>query len=154
MKLIHYSPKPLTEVRDARNTVPDLKPNGLWVSVEGEDDWPSWCRSEGFATDRLGCETEIILRPDAKILHLQTALDLLDFTRRHVVQSERYCADIDWPHVASEYDGIVIAPYQWSLRLDHRTNWYYGWDCASGCIWRSRAVAQVRPVNTAEERCA
>ena len=23
--------------------------------------------------------------------------------------------------------------------------WYYGWDCASGCIWDPAAVAEIKP---------
>jgi hypothetical protein len=28
---------------------------------------------------------------------------------------------------------LLITPYIWSCRLDF--NWYYTWDCASGCFW-------------------
>ena len=41
---------------------------------------------------------------------------------------------IDWPRVASIWDGIEICPYQYSFRDIY--GWYYGWDVASGCIWR------------------
>ena len=56
---------------------------------------------------------------------------------------------IDWPKVAERYDGIIIAPYQWSRRLDGPM-WYYGWDCASGCVWRARAVLELKSM---EELC-
>lgn len=26
------------------------------------------------------------------------------------------------------------------MRLDNRCTWYYGWDCASGCIWDKDAI--------------
>ena len=49
---------------------------------------------------------------------------------------------IQWAEVASLYDGIEIAPYQFERRLGYHSeigkavsDWYYGWDCASGCIW-------------------
>lgn len=44
--------------------------------------------------------------------------------------------DIDWPRLATEYDGIEIAPYLWERRLSEECRWYYSWDCASGCLWR------------------
>lgn len=33
---------------------------------------------------------------------------------------------IDWPQVAQHYDGIIIAPYCWEMRLDREAGWYYG----------------------------
>jgi hypothetical protein len=62
---------------------------------------------------------------------------------------------IDWPKVSERYDGVVIAPYVWSLRMgDYEmiegrmrktpdsaiSDWYYPWDCASGCIWKASAI--------------
>ena len=31
-------------------------------------------------------------------------------------------------------------------RLDMETRWYYGWDCASGCVWDASAVQSVEPL--------
>ena len=50
---------------------------------------------------------------------------------------------IRWQDVALDYQGILIAPYQWSLRLDKDFRWYYMWDCASGCIWDLSAIASL-----------
>ena len=47
---------------------------------------------------------------------------------------------IDWHAVAQAYAGIEIAPYCWSLRFEYEFLWYYGWDCASGCVWELSAV--------------
>lgn len=44
---------------------------------------------------------------------------------------------IRWPLVASLYDGILIPRYLWSIRF---RNWYYGWDCASGCVWNTDVI--------------
>jgi hypothetical protein len=84
------------------------------------------------------------------MLVLRTCEDLDDFT--DVYGSELGCADyfrnkfrvIDWKQVAREFAGIEIAPYQWDRR--HTLSWYYGWDCASGCVWHPRAVKGVREV--------
>lgn len=48
--------------------------------------------------------------------------------------------------IGARYDGIVITPYVWSMRLDRSAFWYYGWDCASGCIWNASAVAELVPL--------
>jgi hypothetical protein len=50
---------------------------------------------------------------------------------------------IDWSKVAKDFDGIVITPYLWERRLDHHVNWYYGWDCASGCIWNTSVIETI-----------
>lgn len=52
---------------------------------------------------------------------------------------------IDWRRVAESYQGIVIAPYVWARRHHLASGWYYAWDCASGCIWDSAAVAAIMP---------
>ncbi len=48
--------------------------------------------------------------------------------------------------VAKLYQGIIIAPYCYSIRLDNDCFWYYPWDCASGCIWDATAIAALVPV--------
>ena len=131
-----------------------FKPHGLWVSVLGEYDWKSWCESEDFGC--LDIEHTVTLRPDANILHLSTVEALISF--HHQFKIEPYPSGggwhnyyIDWPRVAEQWDGIIIAPYQWSQRLDGVChNWYYGWDCASGCIWHPRAIAAIDIVTERE----
>lgn len=46
---------------------------------------------------------------------------------------------VDWARVAKQWDGIIIAPYIYSRRFDGPF-WYYGVDCASGCIWNLDAI--------------
>lgn len=152
MDLIHYSSAPLGRIRSARqerdgNAAPHSKPNGLWVSVKGEWDWPSWCQAESFALDRMGHATRVLLAPTAKMLHLNGADEIDEFTARYSVPwgpprpgSKFDWRRIDWRAVASKYHGLIIAPYCWERRLAHHTSWYYGWDCASGCIWNARAI--------------
>lgn len=52
---------------------------------------------------------------------------------------------IDWQKVSRQYDGIIIAPYQWEHRLS--SDWYYPWDCASGCIWNGKAIQTIVPID-------
>lgn len=146
LTLLHYSRFPLTHdalfVKDQIEPGAYRKPCGLWVSVEGEDDWASWCKSESFGIGRL--IHRITLAPDANILLCSDKLDLYVFTERYVEECGRYrYRGINWRRVAAEYDGIIIAPYQWECRLNDYTEWYYGWDCASGCVWEPRAVVGV-----------
>ena len=123
------------------------KPRGFWVSVQGEQDWFSWCRDEEFRLHRLTVEHVVDLSVGAKILYLESVDELDSFTLEYGVVEHKTWGDdiqIDWVRVAGEYDGIIIAPYQWDRRLEH--DWYYPWDCASGCIWNLDAIAAVTPI--------
>ena len=152
-RLIHYSREPLTEVRsvaqrDTHHPAGIGKPRGLWVSVEGEDDWRAWCTSENFGIENLKWETEVFLADDARILRLSSAAEIDDFTRRYVRAHPdhpelRALQVPDWQEIEKSYQGIIIAPYCWQRRLSDHTFWYYGWDCASGCIWDATAIVRL-----------
>ena len=155
-RLYHYSAEAFvldphrTYVQERVESLP-MKPNGLWLSVESDDEesfgWRDWCERENFGLPRLTHRTEVVLRPGANVLHLDEPGALIAFTRlyQRVVHGISFCAPIDWVAVARDYSGLVIAPYQWTLRLD--LHWYYGWDCASGCIWDCTALDQPRGDN-------
>ena len=57
---------------------------------------------------------------------------------------------IAWEKVAAKYDGLIITPYIWQRRME--LNWYYTWDCASGCIWNVRAIKDIRLIETVESK--
>jgi hypothetical protein len=153
MRLLHYSNKPLglLEVRQQFQH-PDFKPRGLWVSCEGPDDWPTWCRNEEFCPDRLEVVHEVTLRPEAKVLTLDSFDALIDFNDEFKDRGPSISSlhTIRWDKVARLYDGILIAPYQWQARWEHETLWYYTWDCASGCIWNPAAIQSVTVLTTEE----
>lgn len=150
MELIHYADQSFELDRSRvyeQQRRPDTfdKPFGLWVSVTGEDDWASWCNSEEF---RLGClqvKHRVTLNPTANVLYLSSVAELDSFHEmfRFETDFDRECNSgpafwpIDWNTVIGKYDGIIIAPYIWERRI---MSWYYGWDCASGCIWNLDAI--------------
>ena len=154
MRLLHYHKNHLTQIHSVEQSANEerlmygVKPNGLWVSVEGADDWPSWCRSEDFALERLECVTEVVLKKKNTILKITTDDALMGFTDEYGFSDPRRrgITAIDWVRIAEKHDGIIITPYNWKRRLCLEANWYYSWDCASGCIWNSRAVKELRPV--------
>lgn len=114
----------------------DRKPRGLWYSVD--EDWEQWCSSE-MRRWLVGQRYSVDVG-DSNILRLTDALAVQAFDERYGRRDRSFidCRRIDWAAVGAAYDGIEIAPYQWSLRMG--IDWYYGWDCASGCIWRPRGV--------------
>lgn len=155
MRLLHYTTAPLTAIRSVAQRQPTGefdKPAGLWVSAEGPGDWREWCKAEEFGDPDAQRCYEIVLAPEASVLRLSGPNLLRAFSaeygtvRPHADSGPvllRDCTAIDWPRVAERYAGILIAPYVWECRLDHRVSWYYGWDCASGCIWDASAVERI-----------
>lgn len=153
--LSHFSKAPLTEIRSivqrpqpVEFKSPYEKPLGLWVSVDGEDDWPSWCESSLSKWMADVIHHRILLVESPRVLLLATIGSMHDFEaefgRDCSHRGDRY---IDWPVVAERYDGIIIAPYHWHCRME--MCWYYGWDCASGCIWNAEAIAGFEQVREA-----
>lgn len=151
-RLLHYSATPLGEIRSIPQPSDHsraFKPRGLWLSVEGDYDWKSWCEGEIFCLENLACAHEVTLHPSAKILRISDADGIDDLTERFPVYfpisgHDAYIYGIQWAEIAKDYQGIIIAPYIWSRRLDMKANWYYSWDCSSGCIWDASAIQSVK----------
>jgi hypothetical protein len=160
INLAHYSKFPLP---DQLFTTPQvekaMKPRGLWVSCEHPDQdpteerewtsWVGWCHGEQWLLDRLRYRAAVTLHDDANLIHLTTMDEILAFDKKfHAPLDEvqlrlmncRY--HIDWPRVAEHYQGILIYPYCYRLRLSE-IMWYYPWDCASGCIWDVAAIKHI-----------
>jgi len=144
-KLVHYSNMDSVEVWSNTQNPREFKPAGLWVTVEGEDDWKSWCQRENFQLENLMYAYDVKLNAASKILRLQSAADIDMFTTQY--QSRWQLSPlhaIDWRKVASEYSAIIIAPYIYQRRHTPQTLWYYPWDCASGCIWDKDAIESIK----------
>jgi hypothetical protein len=144
LNLRHYSNRKLEAVhsRTQKDTAfPFDKPDGLWLSV-GES-WKIWCDEADFGKERLAFVHDVFLTEAAKILHVANAADLDFFTDRFSAVTLDFLPDmisINWKFVAEHYQGVIISPYIYERRLHPKTRWYYGWDCASGCIWDASAV--------------
>ena len=144
MKLAHYSscffdfdPK----YKYLQNAEPHFKPAGFWLSVEGEYGWPEWCKEEEFLLDGLNHKTEFELTESGNVLHIKSKEELDDLDRflpKH--NTNRYF--VNWTPIIEDYDGIIISPYRWESRFT--VSWYYGWDCASGCIWNLGSIRTKR----------
>ena len=140
MKLLHYSEEPFRFDPEKRYDEDHWKPRGLWLSVQGDDDWRAWCEGENWGLERMKHAVEVTLKPDANILVIDT-LKKLDAFNTLYGGDDLSCRSIAWHKVKALHDGVIIAPYQWERRHDFM--WYYGWDCASGVIWNLRAIAGV-----------
>lgn len=149
MELRHYTGAPMTFHRDLiylQRT--NHKPHGLWVSVPGEDDWVSWNKVEQWAF--IDYAYRVVLHAEADVRVMSDVNEFDAFHREYSVAppwrptADEWLRDIDWARVASDCDGVVIAPYLWNRRMN--PHWYYSWDCASGCIWNLSAIRKVVPV--------
>lgn len=121
------------------------KPNGFWITDDTEDSWRSWCISEQFDLEQLTHVHQVEL-DERHIKILRTLDEIAEFNWQFSVTIPFPFHDkcIDWPEVARQYDGLIITPYQWSIRLDRDYSWYYIWDCASGCIWNAAAIRAIK----------
>jgi hypothetical protein len=129
------------------------KPRGFWITDDSPDDcWRKWCVSEQFNLENLTHKHEVVL-DETDILILRTLAALARFNDEFLVEKwwgptghprkyRNIC--MDWPAVAARYSGLIITPYQWSRRLDLSYSWYNPWDCASGCIWKARAILEIK----------
>lgn len=146
LQLSHFTKTGLGAIRSVEQRWDDdyrssfAKPRGLWVSVDGEDDWQQWCQSEMPEWMNGVQRYRVHLAQPNNVLLLTDLWGFQDEYGR-IVPDRFGSKYIDWPTVAKAYDGIIIAPYQWSCRME--MDWYYGWDCASGCIWNADAIARV-----------
>ncbi len=148
MRLLHYSASVLGEIIDEPEQSLHCKPNGLWVSVEGPDDWVS-CDAFSDRIKRYNVCQEIILEGDASILRIASAAEMDRFTRTFCHRrpdKPTYTMYIDWPGVSETWDGIIIAPYIPERHRHDLADWYGTWDCATGCIWRARAIERIGPI--------
>lgn len=66
---------------------------------------------------------------------------LFAFTKTYGIQLEGETRiAIDWPKVASEYQGVMITPF--FTEYDDLF-WYGAWGYASGCIWDKAAISGI-----------
>jgi len=122
------------------------KPVGFWVSVKGEGDWIDYLDTVDYHDD-VHYEHSVSLTKDADILYLNDYQDMVAFQEIFgVVKDTHYGYQdlrIDWLLVTQHYAGIIIPTFDGQARRD--LDWYFNWDCASGCIWDLSAISSVKP---------
>ncbi|WP_280320161.1 hypothetical protein [Nocardia wallacei] len=161
-RLFHYRAEPLAfdraRIYTQRKPGSHTKPVGFWVSVQGEDDWPSWCRDNEYSVNALSVAHEVRLSGSAAIRLITSVAEIDEFHDEFAEATDfdlrcGYGRDhwgIGWDRVIRRYDGIIIAPYLWERRLGTKCGWYYTWDCASGCIWNLDAIESVAVVEVVQ----
>ena len=115
-----------------------LKPKGLWYGIDNE--WLDWCNEMPGWIHQHNYTLKLDM---SKILLITNSVQLDRFTDEYKIYPlsvAKFLLFIDWKKIALKYSGIEINPYLWERRLDMNSTWYYGWDCASGCVWNKEAV--------------
>lgn len=170
MKFIHYSDEKVgLDIHVYPDYIPpyEMKPRGLWFSVESDDfpddnvNWKEWCETQEFCLDCLKYAHEITFKPDAKILHLKSPQEIWDLSEKYPSEPNKNILPmffgkpygINWVNMKKDYQGIIIAPYQWPCRLSVHCIWYYGWDCSSGCVWDLNCIDKFELVENKELLC-
>ena len=129
------------------------KPEGLWYECQDSStvDWIEFCTTGGMGDLAASYDSsyDVILN-DYQILFITSKHDFKKFEKMYGIHNKSYPEEvkIDWPKVASHYDGIEICPYRNDMRME--SDWYYGWDVASGCVWNESGIKELI---SAEEGC-
>lgn len=130
MKFTHHTTDPfvLDRNRQYEQAVEEnythVKPDGLWLSVDG--DWERYCSEDACVDDSEGNhyrhhtfthETSFSLDLETVLL-VTSSNEMRGFGEIFRDRSYRGRGGVDWARVASQYKGILIAPYLWEMRLD------------------------------------
>lgn len=160
--LLHTSSQELTlETLKTHIQTNDYKPKGLWYGIA--DSWIDWCLGESFGgihkyIYELNIDEDKILKIDdiekfeifereykdipAWQKKFEFCEDLPEIDPVYVSRARLRLDSINYEKVASNFSGIEISPYFWEKRME--SMWYYGWDCASGCVWNPDALKRLR----------
>lgn len=145
MILIHYGAteyKPEL-VKPIKNRL-FVKPHGgLWTSpVDSKWGWKDWCESENYSNPREENSFRIELRPEAKILIIDS---LSDLKKLPMVESGLRSFPLypDYERLALGYDAIHLTEKgQADTNLSYPLS-LYGWDCESVLIFTPTVINEL-----------
>jgi len=130
---------PFTTFHNKQQRIPQTvfqKPAGMWYGCG--DSWIDWLEREmphWLEASNYLYEIEL----GEGILKISTDEEFTQFEKEFLNIKTMFGGHaVNWPEVAKKYNGIEICPYNYNRRF--KSNWYYGWDVASGCIWNKKGV--------------
>jgi hypothetical protein len=174
MNYYHWASEPVKLRRMRYPQCGHPKPNGFWFDVN--EDWKRWCEYTEFQLEDLRYRHTVEILDASRILFLKGARQIDAFTRKYgrnlaggirflqapedqTAFTRQYGRDlfselqaqfsnfILWQEVAETYSGIIVAPYSRARRDTYL--WYYGWHCASGCVWDTGVIRLGKPCKMA-----
>jgi len=126
------------------------RPNGLWLSIAGINDWEHYCLKNNYNLHNLKYEFQIKLKPHANILILYNASAYADFERKYAyypegteIHEKNYTLSLSirWENIINDYQGIAL-PHV-IPKLYNSGLWYETWSCTSACIWDLQIVSRI-----------
>lgn len=146
LMLIHhgaseYKPEMIGKIVNSRW----VKPNGgLWTSPMGSEyGWEKWCRSEEFRIENLSKSFALRVRPESKILIIDTLEDLLKLPRLEKGEGFYGRMYLDFEIISNKFDAVwLTVKGQWETRHSQPMN-LYGWDCETVLIMNKESVYQI-----------
>jgi hypothetical protein len=175
MNYCHWAANPVKLHRQDYPQSGHPKPNGLWFDID--EDWKRWCEAAQFNLEGLRYRHTVTVLDSSRMLFLQKAREIDSFTKRYgrnlscnvqllqrsedlgsIAQDKgrsffndiqkAFSSYILWDEVAEKYSGIIIAPYSRSRSQAYL--WYWGWNCAAGCVWDTSVIRLGEPCNMFE----
>jgi hypothetical protein len=170
MTFYHWASDPVELRRMSYPQKGHPKPNGLWFDINGS--WKRWCEAVQFRLEDLRFRHTVTILDDSRVLILRNSKDIDVFTSQYRhdisghIQPLQSSEDLDaferqyggdlfsdikgqfthyimWGEVAEQHTGIIIDPYFHAMSQAYL--WYYGWNCAGGCIWDTSVVRLDKP---------
>ena len=143
---IHYTARGITALdlnRTYAQTSKDFerhKPNGLWLSITGNNDWEKNCLKANYRLDSLKSKFLVFLKEASKILILHSTATYDNFAKKYGYYSEqgRRVLLFRWEEILKDYQGIAV-PRLYS-EIFGIVQWHNAWRCTSACIWDLQAV--------------
>jgi len=138
---VFLSPDPWTTFRPAlqdKTKFAGKKPKGLWYGCG--DSWIAWIKNElPQKLEKANYLYEVKLGEE--IIQISNDDEFSNFQSEFGFEAPDGVA-INWKEIQEqEYNGIEICPYNWSQRM--KSDWYYPWDIASGCIWNPSGLSDI-----------
>jgi len=144
---IHYTGEKLNTLdlnRAYTQTAQNLalhRPNGLWLSITGINDWEKYCLNNNYNLANLKKEFQVKLKPHAQILILHNNAVLENFEKKYGCSGENDTLSIRWDEIIKRYQGLALPRV---FPQAHKgESWHEAWGCTSACIWDLQAVEKV-----------
>jgi len=143
---IHYTGEGIAALdlsRSYAQTAKDFSrhtPNGLWLSITGNNDWEKNCLKNNYRLDNLKSEFQVFLKAASKILILHSRAAYENFAKKYSYYGgqDRRVLLFRWEEIIKDYQGIALPrlyPEVFGV-----VQWRNAWGCTSACIWDLQAV--------------
>jgi hypothetical protein len=122
------------------------RPNGLWLSIAGINDWEKYCLKNNYNIMNLKNEFQIKFKPHAQILILYNQAAFEDFEKKYGRSGEDRppAFSIRWEEIIKDYQGLAL-PHIFP-QLYNMGSWCDTWCCTSACIWDLQAVEKIEKI--------